>query len=1376
MLCRKLLPTLLCSLLLISTGAAAAIDVTGRILVPGETPLAEAEVLLLPLTDPLTELQREASGRPEPEPIRTLTDSAGRFVLEAPRAGLWRVRVQAAGFVPLEAELRPLIEPTVLEDARLTPDVGLSVRVTDPEGRPVTGASVVVVADRGSMRFGRSVWESPRGLGVTAEDGTVDLASSERTAMTISVHASGYPVRELEGHRGTAARVRLTRGIARELHVISADDLPVEGALVAIGDQPHAIGVSDAEGRLKIDVKGTGTFDVSAIHTDGRRASTRLGPAGTDPGRALRLMLPERLSLVGRLIDAESRRAIPDGVVWDVRNTDRAVLSDPAGGFVLGGPAGSRLELTAGAPGYLRPESFDFQLEDDGRPGPTLALRPAAAIAGRVVDDDGEAVAGAEVELAVRRTPGRMRIEIGGSTAVPRALSGPRGEFRIGSIDPDENYDVKVTAEGFAPAEQAVTELEPYRTRSGLRITLGRGHVLTGTVVDEEGVAISGASVEAKTASPSGGGHMIRIMEATGGRATFEAVSDDEGRFEIRGIPTGKFDLEASRKGYARRTLPGIELRDDGPAVDVGEIALPLGETLEGYVRDADGQPIEGVEIFASESGGGMMMVMAGPGGGGGKEEPDTLTDPAGWFMIGDLARDERYSLEARRTGFVGADAGAVGLPQTEPLVITMDPASDVSGTVLDPQAEPIVGARVMLRRTRTIEMGGNVMAMMMMSDSTTDQEGRFLFEDQEPGTISLSAVASGYQEAKRDNIEVPKGQDLENVEIPLPAGAILEGRVLMPDGRAAIGATLGPVGEGEGPVDMTRMMSRVGVDGNGYYRIEGLEPGAISIEAEHPDYPRVVRDTELREGRNSLDLGFQGGHEVGGRVIDSSGAPVEEAAVRLVPAGRSWGGPESRSLADGSFVMPGVQDGDYRLWVDAQGFASFDGKMPVQVDGGPVQGLEVQLDPGGAIFGRITGLEPEQFSDVGVSSDGPGMAGFGDSDVDYEGNYRIEHLTAGSYTLTARLRDSGKQASGQVTLEPGATEARLDLQFGGGLTLSGKAIQGEAPIAGATVFAEGVDIDHTGWSQTDHSGQFSIEGLEAGTYEVHVRNFQTGLAYSETLDLATSREITLELPTAFVGGRVLDSTDRDPLAGVTVILTDPRQTARASLPTHTTTTDLDGSFLISSVADGEWRLSASKKGYAAYAAPVAVQFDKSVDDLEITMDATEGLTVEARLPNGTPPDELSVAVLDASGGALFGGSYTTGEGGRVRLSSVPPGGWELVVSAAGAATANLSAQAPGPPVAVQLQPATELRVDVPDLTGTGALATVRLRDSAGRPFRALGWTAQPRSQWRMEAGRIEFASLPPGSWTVTVETADGRSWSGTSVTTPGAAATLSLE
>ena len=50
--------------------------------------------------------------------------------------------------------------------------------------------------------------------------------------------------------------------------------------------------------------------------------------------------------------------------------------------------------------------------------------------------------------------------------------------------------------------------------------------------------------------------------------------------------------------------------------------------------------------------------------------------------------------------------------------------------------------------------------------------------------------------------------------------------------------------------------------------------------QAVHPDFPRVVRDTELREGSNSLDLNFEGGHEVTGRVVDASGATLLEQTV----------------------------------------------------------------------------------------------------------------------------------------------------------------------------------------------------------------------------------------------------------------------------------------------------------------------------------------------------------------------------------------------------------------------------------------------------------------------------------------------------------------
>jgi hypothetical protein len=95
--------------------------------------------------------------------------------------------------------------------------------------------------------------------------------------------------------------------------------------------------------------------------------------------------------------------------------------------------------------------------------------------------------------------------------------------------------------------------------------------------------------------------------------------------------------------------------------------------------------------------------------------------------------------------------------------------------------------------------------------------------------------------------------------------------------------------------------------------------------------------------------------------------------------------------------------------------------------------------------------------------------------------------------------------------------------------------------------------------------------------------------------------------------------------------------------------------------------------------------------------------------------------------------------------------------------------------VPVQLQPATTLRVEVPELQGSASLATVSLSGADGRPFRSLSWTTQPRSEWRMEGGRLEFASLPPGNWNVTVVAGDDRRWTGNATTTAGAPAVLKL-
>ncbi len=1362
---RRLFPLMLFSVLLVVSAASASeIRIGGRVLLPGGTPLPNAEVTLSPIAGAYEESRTVMEQLPPESAARTLTGEGGRFELMAPHAGLWKVSVEAAGFVPLETELRPLIEPLELPDAELSPDSGLTVRVSGEGGEALSGATVIANSERSRFAFRSAVWGFPQRSGRTAEDGSLRLPHAEKEKISLSVFAAGHSLHEARGLRGTSARVRLRAGEQQRISVRSADGRALPAAVATLGKQGHPVGYADNEGMLTLDLPSSKETPLRLLAEDGRRLEMHIAPSAGEPREPLQISLPDRLYISGRLIDAHSRKAIAGGVVWDEGDISVSSIPDAAGGYVLGGPAGRRLFITAGAPGYLNADSFDYRLNDDGRPGPTIALQPAAAIEGKVMDADG-GVAGAEIEVEIKRQPGAMVIRIGGERPLPRAISGHDGSFRISPLDPENSYEIKVRAEGYAPASLDVAGLEPYRARTGLRIPLSRGQAILGRVVDGEGRPIREATVELNAAPDMRSPHFMRIEQGHGSEP-ITAMTDDDGNFAIDGIPAGKFDLTASRAGFARRKVPAIEITKDSEPVDVGEIPLRVGEKIQGMVLDGDGQPVEGAEIFLEEAGPMMGFVMAGAA----EREATATSEASGWFMVEDLSPEERYTLRFQRTGFVERSVGPIELPATEPLEVTLDTASRIAGRVLDDGGEPIAGASVSLERTHTVEMGGAVMQAMMMTGDDTDAEGRFLFEDQEPGKVKLSAVASRFQEATLHHLEVPKGEDLDGIEITLKAGAVVEGRVLAPDGRPAIGASVRLAGESP---EMIRM-GGAGVDGNGYYRLDGLEPGAVSVEATHEDYPRIVKDIEAKEGINALNLRFEGGQEVAGMVTSTSGEPIGQAVVRLVPAGRYWGGSESVTDNDGGFSMAGVKEGSYRLRAEAEGYAPSTNDMQVEVAGEPVRGLEVVLDPGATIYGKISGLEPESFSKVGVRAESSGYRGLQESGADYRGEYRLEHLPPGRYTVIATLSDSGSQAKEEVVVEQGMLEVRADLQFGAGLTLSGRVVRGEQPVHGATIFAEGIDNDDSGWSRTGQQGEFSIDGLEGGEYTLHVRNFQTGLGYNETVSLATSRKIVIEVPTAVVAGTVVDSFDKEPLPGVLVSLESGGGSGRGLLPIHTATTDLNGRFEVESIADGDWRLSASKRGYAAISQQVAVQHGQDVDELRLNMEATEGLTLEARLPSGAIPDELMIAVLDPAGGALVNGHYATGENGRVRLTSVPAGSWELVVSAAGAATVNLRAQAPAAVTPVALQPASSLRISIPELAGS--VATVTLRSADGGLYRSLSWSAQPRSEWRMTGDSIELTSLPPGSWEVAVASADGRSWRGSAVTSAGAVAELFLE
>jgi hypothetical protein len=367
----------------------------------------------------------------------------------------------------------------------------------------------------------------------------------------------------------------------------------------------------------------------------------------------------------------------------------------------------------------------------------------------------------------------------------------------------------------------------------------------------------------------------------------------------------------------------------------------------------------------------------------------------------------------------------------------------------------------------------------------------------------------------------------------------------------------------------------------------------------------------------------------------------------------------------------------------------------------------------------------------------------------------------------------AARQTEGRVTLEAGEREARLDLEFKDGHLLTGQVLRNGEPAAGENVSLTGPGVAGR-WSQTDHDGRFRYEGLDSGSYDLEVIDRRGQMNHKEGVELSGDREIRIDLHTAAIAGRVLDSLDKGPVQGVHITLLPPEGQESKSFMKLEAMTDARGEFRLPDVPEGDWRVRAILAGYAPGELTVHLDAGSPPDDQEITLQATEGVILEVLLPSGRPPETIRTAVLDSAGKAVATSSYPVGENGRVRIASVAPGNWDLLLDADGSAPFSLPVTSPGNGGRVVLPLAGGLDLKVPALAGTRVGAKVRLTDAQGKPFRNA-WGDSPTT-FDLDAGAYKFERLAPGAWKVDVTAADGRTWTGTATVVPGGTAPVTLE
>ncbi len=1149
------------SLLLAAGASAEELPVSGRALDSAGKPVAKAGVELF--------AQRSS------EPLaRTATAADGRFEIVAPEPGMYRVVVRAAGALPMEAKLLPLLAPAELPPLRLIADEPLRVRLFARDGPLAT----VRVAARSLQRHATTGWQPAERAATSDEKGTLSLPRAKGEQLELTTIGSDFV--DVRPARERTIDIRRDGDCTRTLLVRGPDGRPVSGAAVSV--EPFRVGSTNDEGLLTIGIPCHGELRASVEASDGRGAGVRLRAAAEPAPFEVTLEAPARHS--GRVIDGETRDPLAGAFVW---------FDDDPAGFARTDAKGTYALARRGHPPLLRAAAVGHLPSANG---PVFALQPTATLAGSVVDDEGRAVAGADLRIDQDAPEVPIRFGVRPEGLAAHTTSRASGAFRI-DVLPRRAYMLHVARTGYAPASLVVEKLAPAATKSGLRIVLSRGQSAAGRVVEKEtSEPIVGAELRLMPSSRAAVPRWARGGGDDAEGAAFIAISNPDGSYRFEHLPPGKFELSVTASGYAPQRVPGLEVSAVQGAT-FGLISLERGAIVEGEVVDRGGQPLAGATVFVHPPAalgvrGDAVLRFASEA----EETRQGVSGADGSFTVRGLTPGATADVTVQRKGFVTQTETHVELPPAAPLRIVLEPSARVSGRVVDDGGEPIAGATVTVRASDAalpIGLEGRLVV--------TDAAGTFVVQDLAAGRVAISAMARNYLSSDALLLDIGARADVQDVELTLRRGATVEGVVTTSSGQPATAARVTV----RGALTPERMLERevagsARTDGEGRYRLEGVPGGPQELSASQEGYQGAIRNLVVQPGVNQLDFRLVEGLRVGGLVTDGSGAPVAGASVLLMTSGPGVMRNEM-SAPDGTFRFSGVAPGRFIVSAQKQGYAA--ARQEILLADRAIEDVELQLSHGGgAIVGQIAGLTPRDLQNLQVTAmkrPYAGMDGLRDGRADERFMYRVEGVFPGEWSVTATLPD-GRQAQRNVTVAEGAGEVRADLEFARGITLSGRVRRDSQPVAGARLQATGLAGASSGSATTDASGTFRIEGLRPDTHKIIVTVPRSGQRHERTIALTSDQDIDIDLPMARVSGHAFDAATGAPLAGV--VVTAQAEGSAGGFPPRATT-DGAGAFTLQGLGRGQFRLSGSKDGYARAEVAISVPADDSaLDNVRLTL------------------------------------------------------------------------------------------------------------------------------------------------------------------------------
>jgi len=523
-----------------------------------------------------------------------------------------------------------------------------------------------------------------------------------------------------------------------------------------------------------------------------------------------------------------------------------------------------------------------MRVRTGNRVDPRLRTANVTSDAETVVDFDlvrGAVVTGVVSEKETSRPVAGATIAVQGATA-KNAESGPDGTYRIEGLG--AGLSLLTVSSANHPAVRVPVSVEEGQDEVRLDISVARGAVVGGVVVDRSGRFVEGARVTFQGLAPA-----------------TKVVTDGSGRFELRAVPVDRTVwIIADGDGYVSARSEPLRLRGGESLTDL-TLTLTVGGAVRGVVLDHGGNPVAGAAV---------RVVPRPPFRWRGGRLPNAKTREDGSFELRPVPAGN-YRAVAHHPGALEARVDLPDLEEgglLEGVELRLGAAEEIEGVVIDEAGNPLVGVNVLARPA--VQKPG-----IRWANARTVAGGAFVLGGLAPGSYHVTArPRRGGQEASRQ--DVPAGT--KDLVLRLPAPGVLAGKVVLPDGKPATAYSIRVVPEDAG--NGARLFERVS-SADGAFRISGVSPGRYVITASGTSgFSEALSGIVVTAGTETsgILMTLSAAAAVRGKVLDSGGRPVGGARVSVTGAtpGVRTGGGSARADGDGAFRVTGLRPGTYRV------------------------------------------------------------------------------------------------------------------------------------------------------------------------------------------------------------------------------------------------------------------------------------------------------------------------------------------------------------------------------------------------------------------------------------------------------------------------------